>query len=455
MAKVYVSSTRLDLEAERQAVIDWLVQADHQPRHSYVPDSLSVRDGCLADVRDSDAYVLILGHRYGHVPEAGNPEGLSITELEYRCAVAAGLPCIVLTPRGVRDIAVTDLGNPPLYARVQAFAASVHEAHKAGQFGDEADLIAALSAGLQKALRLNPLDDPAVQRVIARLAVQNTGKDEQIIALQNELQQVRSQLADAVARTLANAVEPGASIAAVDAAASLRRGDTLPAEALLHSEELSAAQSAETHADVADQRADHARAAALARERGALALQHDVRSALAAYRQATEYEPGDAWSWFLLGDLHVATGDLASAERSHREGQRHALAALAASPDNDERQHTLSVSHDRIGDVRVAQGDLPAALAAFEAGLDIDKTLAARDPGNAQWQIDVALSCSRLGALRALPLEARRLHLQRGFDLLQQLHDVGRLPPNRDGRAWFVDRLRELDDPDETAENSD
>jgi hypothetical protein len=39
MAKVYVSSTIADLKAERQAVIDWLVAAQHQVVHSYRPGS--------------------------------------------------------------------------------------------------------------------------------------------------------------------------------------------------------------------------------------------------------------------------------------------------------------------------------------------------------------------------------------------------------------------------------
>jgi len=39
MAKVYVSSTIVDLEAERQVVIDWLVASQHQVVHSYRPNS--------------------------------------------------------------------------------------------------------------------------------------------------------------------------------------------------------------------------------------------------------------------------------------------------------------------------------------------------------------------------------------------------------------------------------
>ena len=597
MAKVYVSSTRLDLEPERQAVIDWLVQADHQPRHSYVPDSHTVHEGCLNDVRECDAYVLILGHRYGHVPQGHNPDGYSITELEYRCAVDARLPCVVLFPKGVRDIAVTDLGNREVYARVQAFTASVNAAHKAGQFSDEAELIAALSAGLQKALRSDSLEDPAVQRVIARLTVQNAGKEDQIVSLQNELQQVKAQLADAVARTLENAAAPGASAAAVNAAQALRRGNTEPAEALLRTQEMAAVQSAEGEGDVATKLAERRRAATLARERGALALQHDVRSALAAYQQATEYEPEDVWSWYFLGDLYIATGDLATAGHSYREAQRHSAAALEAQPDSEQRRRDLSVSHNRIGDVLVAQGDLPAALAAFRTslnidkalaardpgntqwqrdvsvshkkignvliaqgdltaalaahrtgldiaqvlaardpgntewqrdlsishnrigdvlvaqgelpaalaayrtgldiaqvlaaldpgntiwqrdlsvshdsiggvlvaqgelpaalaafrtGLDIDQALAARDPANAQWQVDVVVACSKMGSCGALPRDDMRVHLQRGLDILNRLHDAGRLPPNQDWRVWFTNRLDELADPpgDESA----
>ena len=43
MAKVYVSSTIIDLKPERQAVLDWLRLARHQAVDSYLPDSESVR----------------------------------------------------------------------------------------------------------------------------------------------------------------------------------------------------------------------------------------------------------------------------------------------------------------------------------------------------------------------------------------------------------------------------
>jgi hypothetical protein len=40
-------------------------------------------DKCLADVQGCDVYVGILAKRYGHVPADNNPDGLSMTEMDY------------------------------------------------------------------------------------------------------------------------------------------------------------------------------------------------------------------------------------------------------------------------------------------------------------------------------------------------------------------------------------
>ena len=96
MARVYISSTVADLEEERRAVIEWLVAANHQPVHSYRPDSETVRESCFDDIDACDLYVLILGHRYGFQPEEGNPEKLSITHLEFRRAGQSRIPRIAL-----------------------------------------------------------------------------------------------------------------------------------------------------------------------------------------------------------------------------------------------------------------------------------------------------------------------------------------------------------------------
>jgi Domain of unknown function (DUF4062) len=161
MAKVYVSSTISDLRAERQAVLDWLVAAQHQVVHSYRPDSDTVRDSCLADVDTSDVYVLIAGHRYGFQPPQGNPEGLSITHLEFRRAGQTGKPRVALLRTSIPDIALSDVGDPPRLALVQAFRAEVAGAVRPAEFGDLRGLIQGLSTGVQAELaKLEKLDGP-------------------------------------------------------------------------------------------------------------------------------------------------------------------------------------------------------------------------------------------------------------------------------------------------------
>ena len=74
LAKVYVSSTILDLKDERQQVLDWLRGMRHQAVDSYVADTDTVRESCLDDVASCDYYVLVLGHRYGFVFDKDNPD---------------------------------------------------------------------------------------------------------------------------------------------------------------------------------------------------------------------------------------------------------------------------------------------------------------------------------------------------------------------------------------------
>ena len=141
MAKVYVSSTIADLKRERRAVVDWLVAARHQVVHSYRPDSDTVRDSCLEDVDACDLYVLLLGHRYGFQPADGNPDGLSITQLEFRQAGQARKPRIALLRTSIPDVSVSDLEDPERAALVLAFRAEVAREVRPSEFRDEGGLI--------------------------------------------------------------------------------------------------------------------------------------------------------------------------------------------------------------------------------------------------------------------------------------------------------------------------
>jgi|SRR5271165_7492737 len=82
----YVSSTYEDLKEHREAVCQVLRKMRYTviAMEDYVARDNRMVDQVLQDVRDCDIYLGIFAWRYGYVPQEGNPEGLSITELEYR-----------------------------------------------------------------------------------------------------------------------------------------------------------------------------------------------------------------------------------------------------------------------------------------------------------------------------------------------------------------------------------
>jgi hypothetical protein len=149
MAKVYVSSTIADLKQERQAVMEWLLAAGHQPVHSYLPNSDTVRNSCLEDVDNCDLYVLIVGHRYGFQPARDNPEGLSITQLEFRRAGQSGIPRIALLRTSIPDVSLSDLADPQRLALVSAFRQEAAREVRPAEFSDPQGLIQGLSTGVQ------------------------------------------------------------------------------------------------------------------------------------------------------------------------------------------------------------------------------------------------------------------------------------------------------------------
>jgi tetratricopeptide (TPR) repeat protein len=95
--RIYVSSTYGDLKDHREHVYRTLRQLNHDvvAMEDYVATDQRPLERCLADVAASDLYVGVFAHRYGYIPDKGNPEERSITELEYRYAKALGKPCLV------------------------------------------------------------------------------------------------------------------------------------------------------------------------------------------------------------------------------------------------------------------------------------------------------------------------------------------------------------------------
>jgi tetratricopeptide (TPR) repeat protein len=94
VARIYLSSTYGDLIEHRGSVYRALRQLGHDAiaMEDYVAADQRPIGKCLEDVAASDLYVGVFAHRYGFVPDHDNPDGRSITELEYRHAQALGIP---------------------------------------------------------------------------------------------------------------------------------------------------------------------------------------------------------------------------------------------------------------------------------------------------------------------------------------------------------------------------
>ena len=130
-------------------MLEWLRLARHQAVDSYLPDSDTVRDSCLEDVGTCDLYVLIVGHRYGFQPPEDNPEGLSITHLEFRRAGECGIPRVALLRTSVPDVRVSDLLDPARAPLVLGFRDEVARQVRAAEFSDLQGLVQGLSTGVQ------------------------------------------------------------------------------------------------------------------------------------------------------------------------------------------------------------------------------------------------------------------------------------------------------------------
>jgi tetratricopeptide (TPR) repeat protein len=97
---IMVSSTFTDLEAHRREVIDSILRFGFQPNvmeYSGARSDADVIDTSLRMVRDSVAYLCVIGHKYGQTPLDAdrNPKGLSITELEFNEARRLDRPILL------------------------------------------------------------------------------------------------------------------------------------------------------------------------------------------------------------------------------------------------------------------------------------------------------------------------------------------------------------------------
>jgi SOS-response transcriptional repressor LexA len=125
--KVYLSSTFKDLEDHRRHAYQAMrsLGLDVVAMEDYVARDERPVEQCLADVEAADLYVGVFAFRYGYVPVISNPEGHSVTELEYLHAVQNNVPRLVFLakpdqwPAQLTDALTREGGNGDLIEKLR------------------------------------------------------------------------------------------------------------------------------------------------------------------------------------------------------------------------------------------------------------------------------------------------------------------------------------------------
>jgi tetratricopeptide (TPR) repeat protein len=387
---IMVSSTFTDLEAHRREVIEAIHRFGFHAsvmEYSGARSDADVIETSLRMVRDSAAYLCVIGHKYGQTPvDDRNPKGLSITELEFNEARRLDRPILLFLMADDHPVTKGDVEPDAKKAKkLEAFrkqakrvepgkaAERVYESFASKEEFAKKAIVAVGRQAIQMAGG-SDLPDRAIRDAIARF-----------IDVKPEADQ--AELADAIERFEAGyrALEQQlAAIAVTDNRVTALKAD---AEAALAEGDLDKARDAYREAAEAarEKAAEPVRTAAelKAAEAGAHLLALDWQAADAAWaeaaamlapfdREAADSITEDAGDRLMLhGQLYGRAGALSTAIGRWR--------ALAASADarGDEREAARMLNN--LGNALHTQGErtsgpdslrlLDAAIIAYREAL--------------------------------------------------------------------------------------
>jgi hypothetical protein len=128
---VMISSTFQDLGRHRAALMKAIEGQGLHPvameQDAALPAG-TVIDSSLQKVRDAAAYIGVIGHSYGRIPDSAgrNPEGFSLTELEFREARRLGRPVLIFLMGADHEVKLGAVERDPVkIAKLQAFREEV------------------------------------------------------------------------------------------------------------------------------------------------------------------------------------------------------------------------------------------------------------------------------------------------------------------------------------------
>lgn len=148
--QVFISSTYVDLETERRAVTQALMDMECIPAGMELFPAADEEQlkFIYKVIQDCDYYILIIGGRYGSI----DSDGVSYTEREYDYAVSLGIPVIAF----VRDAAMIDISASDHPERLVSFRDKVSTNRIAKMWKDASKLPSAVVVSLQRTIRMNP-----------------------------------------------------------------------------------------------------------------------------------------------------------------------------------------------------------------------------------------------------------------------------------------------------------
>jgi len=147
---VFVSSSSADLKPHRQAVRDVIntLRLTFIGMEEFHPTAQAPADLIRRKVNEGQVYLGILGMRYGYVDPG---TGLSMTELEYRQAIASDKRiCMFVMDQNAPILASMVEDDPIRFAKLIDFRGRIMKAHTCALFTDPADLAQKAEATLKE-----------------------------------------------------------------------------------------------------------------------------------------------------------------------------------------------------------------------------------------------------------------------------------------------------------------
>lgn len=187
--QVFVSSTYEDLHAERQEVMQALLELDCIPAGMELFPAANDDQWTLIRrvIDDCDYYIVIVGGRYGSI----GPQGISYTQMEYEYAMSQDKPVIAFLHKEPGELPANRTEKTAQgREKLEAFRALAQ--HKMCKYWlTPADLGSAVSRSLVKLIKTNP----AVGWVKADL-LPAASTTEELLRLRQKVDELQGQLAD-------------------------------------------------------------------------------------------------------------------------------------------------------------------------------------------------------------------------------------------------------------------